>query len=68
MTITCYKHTGCNLFVNEGRAPPDLEIFKWLFEVPPSDPSASKEERKELAKRHTTLAKARWSNAPQQAA
>lgn len=61
LTLTCYRHTRCNLLLNLDRAPTDEALKRWLFEVEPNPPGASKELRQELAKQHMGLAKTRWS-------
>lgn len=61
LTLTCFRHPGCNLLINLPRAPNDLELKKWLFEVEPAPAGASMAERQALAKRHVQLARARWT-------
>ncbi len=61
VSISCYKHSACSFLVTEARAPPDIEIFRWLFEEPASARDASSAERKAAARRHIALAKEKWS-------
>lgn len=60
-TISCYRHPGCNFLLNMGRTPPNEDLYRWLYEVEAATPDQSTAERKALAKRHSALAKERWS-------
>ena len=59
-SVTCYRHSACTLLINMPRCPEDLELKKWLFEVPPSEPNATRPERQALAHQHMALGRARW--------
>lgn len=60
-TVTCYRHRRCHFLLNLNRTPTDLDLFKWLFELPPTESSATDEEKKALTARHMGNARAKWS-------
>lgn len=61
VTLSCYKHPGCTLLVNENRAPDNLEIFKWFVEVESPHGDMSTAEKRALTARHKALARAKWT-------
>lgn len=61
VTITCYRHPGCSVLVNEDRAPTDQAVFEWLFSMPAADPQMPAAERKELTTKHKASARAMWT-------
>jgi hypothetical protein len=61
VTINCYRHPGCHLFLTVGRCPDDTELKKWLWESPSAVEGASAKVRKELAVAHMNIAKAKWT-------
>lgn len=67
VTINCYLHPRCTCLVNENRAPPDQEIFQWLYEVERATADMSASDRKALTDRHKALARARWTAPLQEA-
>lgn len=64
LTLSCYRHTRCNMLINLSRAPDDDTLKQWLFEVEPNPPGSTPEERTALARKHLGSARARWT-APQ---
>jgi len=62
VTVTCYRHPGCNLLLNMSRAPENIDIYRWLFQVEAATPEMTKEERTALRGQHTAMGKAMWSN------
>lgn len=61
VTISCYRHPACTILVNESRAPPDEEVFEWLYSVPPATAEMSPAERKALSAQHRGIAREKWT-------
>ena len=61
VSISCFRHTGCRLLLNEARCPPDEALFQWLFEGPDEQVGDSREVKRRLAEAHMKSAKDRWS-------
>ena len=59
-TINCYRHPSCRLLLRESETPADIELLKWLYEVPAATNTMTREERKALAERHVAIGRARW--------
>lgn len=60
VTINCYRHTNCRLLIAESRCPDLLALKRWLLEVEPAAPGASKAERLEVAKLHMASGRSQW--------
>lgn len=61
VTITCYRHPGCSVLVNAARAPVDVDVYKWLFEIEPATTDMSTPVRQALTARHKAIARERWT-------
>ena len=60
VTINCFRHASCRLTIAEARCPPDVDLYKWLFEVDENLPGDTGEARKEKAKTHMSLGRDKW--------
>lgn len=61
VTVTRYKHPACSVLINADRAPPDVDLYRWLLEVPPANSDMSPAERKALTTQHKASARAQWT-------
>jgi hypothetical protein len=58
--LNCYQHTSCRVNLPLVGGPSDADIFRFLFEVPPSAEVADPAERKRRATEHMAIARGRW--------
>lgn len=61
VSVSCYLHPACTLLLTQALCPSDAVLKQWLFEVEAAPPGAPSAERKELARQHMALGRARWS-------
>ena len=62
--IHCYRHRRCSLLVTSRCCGSDLDIKRWLFDIPATPDGATSEEAASLVARHLNLGRARWAAAP----
>lgn len=60
-TVTCYRHPKCGALLNLDRTPSDADLLRWLFAMPAAPQGMPRDEAKEVAKEHSAMAKAKWS-------